>query len=168
MSGAAWMEGIQWLVLALAPSEHNAPLVALSPLPWSKAISGPSRGFKSSIFQCTLNLILGFMIGYYDKVGIANDLHFIYVAQWLSGTEWAHCYRKSISDEEQSTAMMVNLGLDKRFCNSACSYTLFAQLCKIIEGFLFLENSNRLIGAINCANVYLRLYPQNAALHILN
>lgn len=168
MSGTAWMEGIQWLVLAVAPSKHNAPLVAQSPLTWSKAISGPSQGFKSSIFQCALNLSLGFMIGYYDKVSVENYLQIVYVAQWLIGTEWAHCYRKSVSDEEQRSAMMDNLGLDKRFCNSACSYTLFAQLCKIIEGFLFLENSNRVIGAINCANAYLRLYPQKAALHILN
>lgn len=39
------------------------------------------------IFQCALNLILGFMIGYYDKVGVANYLEFVYVAQWLIGTE---------------------------------------------------------------------------------
>lgn len=70
MSGAAWMEGIQWLVLALAPFKHNAPLVAPSPLALSKAISDPSRGYKSSIFQCALNRILGFIIGYYDKVGV--------------------------------------------------------------------------------------------------
>lgn len=87
MSGAAWMEGIQWLVLAVAPSEHNAPLVAPSPLALSKAISGPTRGFKSPIFQCALNLILVFLIGYYDKVGVANYLQFVYVAQRLIGTE---------------------------------------------------------------------------------
>jgi len=81
------MEGIQCLVLAVAPSEHNAPLVDPSPLALSKAISGPTRGFKSPIFQCALNLILSFLIGYYDKVAVANDLQFVYVAQWLIGTE---------------------------------------------------------------------------------
>lgn len=111
------MEGIQWLVLAIAPFEHNAPLVALSPLAWSKAISGPSHGFKSLIFQYALNLILGFMIGYYDKAGGAN--YTVHIC-W-TGANW-NLNELIVIGIVYQMRMMVNLGLDKGFCNIARSY----------------------------------------------